>query len=117
MVATHRLAIQNVAIGGDVRINFSFTSFWSYVGTNCKNVHADRPIIQLTSIDDSESRLTPHEMHSILHECGHMLGFVHEHQSPARVAQITFDHKGERMLSLTFRLIFWLATVVYYADT
>ncbi|KAK7677652.1 hypothetical protein QCA50_019343 [Cerrena zonata] len=97
---TH-LQFENVAVNGDVRIIFSPALSWSYVGINCKVVHPDRPTMQLGGIDNSDSRITAPELRSILHECGHMLGFVHEHQSPARAAQVTFDEK---------------ATVAYYAD-
>ncbi|KAK7677670.1 hypothetical protein QCA50_019361 [Cerrena zonata] len=58
--------------------------------------------MQLGGIDESESSPTSHELRSILHECGHMLGFVHEHQSPARASEVTFDRA---------------ATIAYYADT
>ncbi|KAK7683372.1 hypothetical protein QCA50_013634 [Cerrena zonata] len=94
--------LEHVPMGGDVRIKFSPNASWSYVGTNCKTVHGDRPTMQLGGIDESESSLTTSEMRTILHECGHMLGFVHEHQSPTRESQVTFDKK---------------ATVSYYADT
>ncbi|KAK7677651.1 hypothetical protein QCA50_019342 [Cerrena zonata] len=47
------------------------------------------------------SCLSTHEFRCILHDIGHMLGFVHEHQSPSRVTQVTYNDQ---------------ATVLYYAD-
>ncbi|KAK7678936.1 hypothetical protein QCA50_018076 [Cerrena zonata] len=67
--------------------------------------------MQLDHISGEEDTLTECELRCILHECGHMLGFVHEHQSPARVKELTYDKKSE------YNLLIVIATIRYYADT
>jgi len=64
----------------DVRIAFEGTSHWSALGTSCKNIVQPAPTMSLgLSQGSSEFALES----AVLHEFGHMLGFVHEHQSPA----------------------------------
>ncbi|KAK7680607.1 hypothetical protein QCA50_016389 [Cerrena zonata] len=58
--------------------------------------------MQFHNIDGSNPTVSISELRSILHECGHMLGFIHEHQSPSRVHEFTYKTK---------------ATIHYYADT
>jgi len=66
----------------DMRISFSEPdSSWSYIGTDCHLVPSDQATMNygwLTpdSPDDEVS-------HVVLHEFGHALGCIHEHQSPA----------------------------------
>jgi serralysin len=65
----------------DVRISFSKGGSWSYIGTDCQSVpagHATMNFGWLTpdSPDDEVSRV-------VLHEFGHALGCIHEHQHPA----------------------------------
>jgi hypothetical protein len=61
-----------------VRITFTFPGSWSVIGTTCKNIAKDKPTMNfgwLTSgVADEEARRV------ILHEFGHALGLVHEHQ-------------------------------------
>ncbi|HEV2373870.1 MAG TPA: hypothetical protein VGS19_17065 [Streptosporangiaceae bacterium] len=65
----------------DIRISFSEPGSWSYIGTDCLSAPADEPTMNygwLTpdSPDDVVSRV-------VLHEFGHALGCIHEHQNPA----------------------------------
>jgi serralysin len=65
----------------DIRISFQFAGSWSVIGTTCRNVPAGQPTMNygwLTpASDDVEVRRV------VLHEFGHALGLIHEHQSPA----------------------------------
>lgn len=63
----------------DIRISFRHSGSWSVLGTNCKSVPADRPTMNfgwLATASDAEARRV------VLHEFGHALGLIHEHQSP-----------------------------------
>src|SRR5258706_9892542 len=65
-----------------IRISFKFSGSWSTVGTECRNItDKAQPTMNygwLTpdSTDDETRRV-------VLHEFGHALGLIHEHQSPA----------------------------------
>jgi hypothetical protein len=64
-----------------IRISFSFPGSWSAIGTDALDVAADQPTMNygwLTSeSDDAEIARV------VLHEFGHALGLLHEHQNPA----------------------------------
>jgi serralysin len=82
-------AMANVSLkfvdGGpaDVRIAFvQGNGSWSYLGTVCRKIAPDKPTMNygwLTpSSPDKEVRRV------VLHEFGHALGLIHEHQNPNR---------------------------------
>lgn len=53
---------------------------WSYIGTDCKRIADDRPTMNYgwltdASTDDEVRRV-------VLHEFGHAIGLIHEHQNP-----------------------------------
>jgi serralysin len=65
----------------DIRIAFKQgDGSWSTVGTTCRRVPKDRPTMNYGWIDaDSPEE----ELRSVvLHEFGHALGLIHEHQNP-----------------------------------
>ena len=64
----------------DIRISFSEPGSWSYIGKDCHAIPADQATMNygwltLDSADHEVSRV-------VLHEFGHALGCIHEHQSP-----------------------------------
>jgi hypothetical protein len=68
---------------GDAEIRVDFIEgdgSWSFLGTECRDIPADQPTMNygwLTpdSADDELQRV-------VLHEFGHALGLIHEHQNP-----------------------------------
>ena len=75
----------------DVRISFLHKGSWSVIGTTAKNVMPkDSPTMNFgwltPGVSDEEARSV------ILHEFGHALGLVHEHQNP--VEKIKWDRQA-----------------------
>lgn len=65
----------------EIRISFQLPGSWSYIGADALLIAKDKPTMNfgwLTPITDDEeySRV-------VLHEFGHALGMIHEHQNPA----------------------------------
>lgn len=64
----------------DVRISFRQKGSWSHIGTACRKVPAGQPTMNFgwlrsDSVDDEVARV-------VLHEFGHALGCIHEHNHP-----------------------------------
>ena len=58
----------------DIRIGYDRRDgAWSYVGTDCAEIPLNETTMNLGFIDKA----------TVLHEFGHALGLIHEHQSPA----------------------------------
>ncbi len=58
--------------GAHIRIAFADDGAWSYVGTDALGIPANQPTMNFGWLDAGV----------ILHEFGHMLGMIHEHQNP-----------------------------------
>ena len=56
----------------DVRISFEDYGAWSYIGRDALLIDQSKPTMNLQWLDAG----------TILHEFGHMLGLIHEHQNP-----------------------------------
>ena len=74
----------------DIRISFRYAGCWSTVGTACRTQSRSRPTMnfnarRLRRIDDDKVRGV------VLHEFGHALGLIHEHQQPSTPLQ--FDRQ------------------------
>ncbi|KAI0061320.1 hypothetical protein BV25DRAFT_1826806 [Artomyces pyxidatus] len=68
-----------------IRIKFDGSDgSWSFVGRDCENAKKDEPTMNLGWIGAEDDSIPPNEHGVILHEFGHALGLLHEHQSPAR---------------------------------
>jgi hypothetical protein len=70
----------------DIRISFRGSGYWSVIGTDAKKISKNEQTMNLefwNGVSDSEvQRVT-------LHEFGHALGLLHEHESP--LAQIPWN--------------------------
>jgi hypothetical protein len=77
-----------------IRISFSHSEkvgSWSYVARDCLDeaqVAKDKPTMNLGWLDDTKEP-TKNDKGLVLHEFGHAIGLLHEHQSPARDEVIT----------------------------
>lgn len=65
----------------EIRISFAETGSWSYIGTDALHVPDSRPTMNLGWLQPD----TPNDEFGrvVLHEFGHALGCLHEHQSPS----------------------------------
>lgn len=50
--------------------------------------------MNLQGIDDQTEILEDREKATVLHEFGHAIGLLHEHQSPSRIGEFTLNEKG-----------------------
>jgi hypothetical protein len=78
--ATLRFVFVNDPDKADVRISFKYSGSWSTIGTSCRSVPHNHPSMNYgwltpTSSDQELRRV-------VLHEFGHALGLIHEHQNP-----------------------------------
>lgn len=65
----------------DVRVTFAPGGSWSYVGTQALGIPLKDPTMQLGWLVDNTGDEELQEV--VLHEFGHVMGLLHEHQSPA----------------------------------
>ncbi|KAJ7487013.1 hypothetical protein FB451DRAFT_1554137 [Mycena latifolia] len=76
---------------GTLRIAFDPKSgSWSYVGTVNLSVSSGQVTMNLGWVEDSTT-VSQDDRGVILHEFGHALGLLHEHQSPARGGTLHLD--------------------------
>lgn len=66
--------------GALIRISFQYEGSWSVLGTSCKRVPKGQPTMNYGWLtpDSDDAELT----RVVLHEFGHALGLIHEHQNP-----------------------------------
>lgn len=65
----------------DVRVAFMpGEGSWSYVGTACRRIPATEPTMNFGWLDDASGDEDVRSV--VLHEFGHALGLIHEHQNP-----------------------------------
>jgi len=65
----------------DIRIDFSPDGSWSFVGTQCKQAPAGSATMNFGWLTEDSDDDEVHRV--VLHEFGHALGCIHEHQHPA----------------------------------
>ena len=74
-----RFAFRKDTTNTPIRISFANAGSWSTIGTTCRQVPAAKPTMNFGWLDGaSEAEANG----VILHEFGHAIGLIHEHQSP-----------------------------------
>lgn len=67
----------------DIRISFvPGDGSWSYLGTDAKNIARDQATMNFGWIDEHSDETELRAV--VLHEFGHALGLIHEHQNPKK---------------------------------
>lgn len=91
---------------------------WSFVRMDNMDIDPSKPTMNLGWLDGGSDTITDNERGVILHEFGHAIGLLHEHQSPLRSDKITLKEDGScRTSSLSFFLIsqsFFEAVIEFY---
>ena len=64
----------------DIRISFKHKGSWSVIGTTCKRVSKQQATMNFGWLSPSTPATDAKRV--ILHEFGHALGLIHEHQNP-----------------------------------
>lgn len=81
-LANLTLAFRESSRPADIRISFRQRGSWSLIGTDCKTLRDPQaPTMNLGRLTDDSSDTAVRGV--VLHEFGHALGLIHEHQSPA----------------------------------
>jgi hypothetical protein len=88
---------------------------WSLIGCNIEKCEPPNPTMNLGWIDDTEV-VSEIDRGVILHEFGHTLGLIHEHQSPMRggIFRLNVAGTSTRTMSGSLSLMFITATIEYY---
>lgn len=65
----------------DIRIDFETGGSWSYIGTDALSIAKNEKTMNLGWLDEKTEEVEYSRV--VLHEFGHMLGCIHEHQNPS----------------------------------
>lgn len=64
----------------EIRISFKQQGSWSYLGTDCLSIAKNQPTMNYGWLQPNSTNETYTSV--VLHEFGHALGCIHEHQNP-----------------------------------
>lgn len=80
----------DTALGSDIRVTFNCSGAWSYIGRDAESISKNAPTMCLGVIP-AYSKMDDRKA-IVMHEFGHALGMIHEHQSPS--SSVQFDAKA-----------------------
>ena len=97
------LEFVKVAYGGLIRISFDPSSgSWTLPGRRCEEVvNYEKATMNLSVVISTDASIAKEERRVILHEFGHALGLIHEHQSPIRPAVFTLRESGKANVTIS----------------
>lgn len=72
-----------------IRISFRYNGSWSTIGTTCRQVPKGQPTMNYGWLTQESTDADLRRV--VLHEFGHALGLIHEHQSPGGVIKWNRD--------------------------
>jgi serralysin len=90
--ANLKIVFVNDRNDSDVRITFQFPGSWSVIGTSCQTLPKTVATMNFGWLTPSSR--TAEVRRVVLHEFGHALGLIHEHQSP--IDSIPWDKEAVR---------------------
>ncbi len=73
----------------EIRISFKMAGSWSYIGTDALLIPKPMPTMNFGWLTPTSSDEEYHRV--VLHEFGHALGMIHEHQNPDAVNHIKWN--------------------------
>jgi serralysin len=81
--ANLKIVFLNDSKKADVRISFMYDGSWSVIGTACRTIPKDEPSMNYGWLTPASSDEDLRAV--VLHEFGHAIGLIHEHQNPGSV--------------------------------
>lgn len=78
------------AADADIRVSFQQPGSWSYVGTDATTIGAEKPTMNFGWLKPNSAQNEIERV--VLHEFGHAIGLIHEHQNPQ--ADIPWDREA-----------------------
>jgi len=75
---------------------------WSHIGTEANEIEPRQPTMNLGWLSGLTDAVSDTERGVILHEFGHVLGLLHEHQSPLRGNKIHLKQSGTFVLLFSY---------------
>ncbi|KAF8950586.1 hypothetical protein BDZ97DRAFT_1180623 [Flammula alnicola] len=87
-------ALTDNLAASNIRITFKpYDGSWSYVGNEVSKIDVSKATMNLGWVSEDNDAISD-ERAVILHEFGHTLGLMHEHQSPLRGNKITLKESA-----------------------
>ena len=79
--ANLRFVFLNDVSDAEIRISFKLSGSWSVLGNSALQIPRDRPTMNFGWLTPNSSETQVRSV--VLHEFGHAIGLIHEHQNPA----------------------------------